>query len=242
MLNKIRAVIVILTAIVFLGLMPINTFASEAKLEFKRVETNNSTLAVDIYLDTGSININAVTADFTYPAEVLKVKNIDIENSLFSQFIEKDYSQSGTVYISCVSFNGISRTGVVARVTFEILGPGTAQLEFTQDVAVLDTDRSVNVLGSAEPVLFNVSEDLAVLPQTGTEEQIALATGLIALLTLVMIALFAIFGFTIWGGVYFSLGKWQVKTEGGIELGKKDGKGKGVRKATAKSQKKKKTK
>jgi hypothetical protein len=187
--------------------------AANPVMAFKHVNFQDNTITTSIFLNTSGNKVNGVTADFTYPSDILKVTDLNVDNSLFSQFIEKDFSKQGKVYISCYALDPVQGEGTIATITFEVLTDGTANLNFTRDVAVLDANTSSNILGPTEVAEYKVKNNvLEALPQTGTKEVISYG-GLVAFILLVIIVIFAIAGFTIWGGVYFSLGKWEIKGE-----------------------------
>ncbi|MDD3647588.1 MAG: cohesin domain-containing protein [Candidatus Dojkabacteria bacterium] len=206
---------------VFLFIFPINSKAAEKKatLEFKHKSFQDGVIVTDIYIDTGGITVNTVTADFEYPSKVLEVTDISTSSSIFPYFVEKDFTKAGIVYISCFSIEGVNDKGPIATITFNSVSAGKAELSFTEDAVVLEAENSSNVLKTPETALYTVTEDLNILPQTGSTEQSVLL-GLFVLILLVMIVLFALAGFTIWGGIYFSMGKMKVEGKYEVGLGK----------------------
>ncbi|MBU0975180.1 MAG: cohesin domain-containing protein [Patescibacteria group bacterium] len=210
--------VLLLSILTFLFVLPFGVRAETGKatLEFKHKNFQDEVIVTDIYLNTGGEKVNTVTADFKYPSKVLEVTAINTDSSLFPYFVEKDFSKPGAVYISCFSLEGVNAEGVIATVTFKSLSSGKAELTFTEDAVVLDVDTSSNILTSTEPALYTISDDLNILPQTGSTDQ-SVMLGLFVLILLVMIVLFALAGFTIWGGIYFSMGK--LKLEGKYEVG-----------------------
>ncbi len=221
MKNLLKKFSVIFISVTAFLISPSNIKASEnqATLEFKHASYEDGIVTTNLYLDTGGNTIYGITADFTYSSDLLQVTEIATENMLFENFIESDFSSPSIVYISCFSINGINDEGNIATIKFESIDSGEAVLEFTDDVLVLDTN-SENVLSEAIDGTYTITEDLEALPQTGTEENILIA--LVAFILLIMIVIFAISGFTMWGGIYFSLGKWKVDTKGEFSIGKKD--------------------
>ena len=236
---KIKRNALLIVALLILILIPTKASASSATLEFKHKDFEDDKIITEIYLKTGSLYVNAVIADFTCPSELLEIQEINIEDSLFDNFIKKDYSNAGTVYLSCYSSSGIRDEGNVATITFRALQEGEASLEFTNDASILKMADSSNILSEATSANYTISQDQLSLPETGTTEEVVTVTGLMILILLAMIILFTLMGFTLWGGIYFSLGKWEVKTEAGVELGKK-GKGKKKPKLVAKAKRGKK--
>lgn len=213
-----------LTALAILPILSIfshKVTAGNATLEFKHDTFEEGIITTHIYLNTSGASVNGVTADFTYPSDLLEVTELSTDNMLFIDYIENDYSQTGIVYISCYSIEGINGEGNIATVKFKTLQSGEAVLKFTDDILVLEAENSENILSEAKTGTYTINENLSTLPQTGSTPEVL--TGLIALIAIVMILIFTIAGFTMWGGIYFSLGKWELNTEGSFEVG---GKGK----------------
>lgn len=107
-----------------------------------------SSFTVKVMVDTGGEAVNALTTDFTYPVDKLEVLNIDSTNSTFGLTVEEVYS-SGTVFISrgyTPEGGGFTGVGEVATIQFSALSLGQANLNFTTDAVVANTD-SVDVLG-----------------------------------------------------------------------------------------------
>jgi len=224
-----KTFLIVLAIFPILSLFPYKVNAESATLEFRHGNFEEGTITTHVYLNTSGTLVNGVTADFTYPSDLLEVTELNTNDMLFTDYVEKDYSQSGVIYISCYSIEGINGEGNIATVKFKTLKPGEAVLKFTDDVLVLDAENSENILSEAETGTYTINESLSTLPQTGTESEVL--TGLIALIAIVMIAIFTIAGFTMWGGIYFSLGKWELSSEGSFEVG-----GKGKKKVQKRTQ------
>lgn len=192
--------------------------SSGASLSFRHEDFSDGEIVTTIFLDTGEKEINAITADFTYPSNLLEVVEIKTSKSIFENFIELDHSLDGIVFISGYSTEGISDEGTVATVVFKTLSPGVAQLKFTEETAVLSSSNSSNILDKKEETQYTITDTLSALPATGSETRVA--AGILAIILLVMIVIFALLGFTIWGGIYFSLGKWKVEGKYEVGMGK----------------------
>jgi len=217
---------------------------NKATIEFKHVSFENDKIKTSVYLNTSSINVNGVTADFTYSSEILQITDLEIDDSVFDNFVESDYSQVGSLYLSCYSLDGYTGEGAIAEIIFEPISSGTATLAFTDDAVVLESNTSQDVLETPESKVYTVSEDLIALPETGTETEIITISGIVLFIALLMIAIFAIAGFTMWGGIYFSLGKWEISSEasiGGSKKGKALSKIKRKKKSVSKKKKSKST-
>lgn len=214
---------------------PMRANADNATLEFKHVDFGDETVTTKLYLYTGGNTVSSVTADFTYPTDLLEVTGLDAADSVCTEIDRWDSSTPGMVFISC-SLDGYTDGGI-AVVTFKVKEKGKATLQFTADAAVVAAATAENIMGEVEDAVYTISEDLTVLPETGTYSAAQVMYALIFLVALTMLVIFAITGFTIWGGIYLSLGKWKV--EGKYEVG--FGKGnRGKKKNNAKAEKKKK--
>ena len=203
-------------------ILPYKVYAEEQTiLEFKHIDFENDTIITSININTNEYEVNGVTADFTYSSDILEVVEIDTSNSLFESFAENDYSQTGLVYLSCFSTNGVKGEGEIARIKFRVVSSGKATLQFTSDTVVLESDNSTNVLSIPETQIYTVNENLDVLPQTGADSNLIAITIIVFLIAIVMLVIFTLFGFTIWGSIYLSLGKWQIRTEAQIGISDK---------------------
>jgi hypothetical protein len=126
-------------------------YAQNASLSFSPASTTvivSQTVTITVMVDSGGENISGVTADFTYPSNLLEFVSIDSANSEFSVEAEADHV-TGTVFLSRAvsggnTFNG---TGEVSRVTFRGLSNGTSTLTFTDDTLVTSSGED-DILGT----------------------------------------------------------------------------------------------
>jgi len=226
-----KKIVYLLVPFIFISLIVLPNFFSadasdaQATLEFKHVSFDEDNIVTNIYINTSGYDVNGVTADFTYSSDILEVTDINITDSIFDNFIENDYSQDGIVYLSCYTLDGYTGEGIIAQITFKAIGSGSATLTFTSDAVVLESVTSTDILEDPESQIYTVSEDLITLPETGTESEVLAISGIVLFIALVMIIIFALAGFTMWGGIYFSLGKWEVSSEASLGGGSRQGKG-----------------
>ncbi|MDD3647589.1 MAG: cohesin domain-containing protein [Candidatus Dojkabacteria bacterium] len=160
------SVLIILLITFFLIPRTTNAQAGDATLYFSPSTTAvslNGTISIAVMINTGSHDINTVTADFTYPSSILQVVSIDTTGSEFEVQAESDYT-SGTVYISRGSTGSFTGIGEVVTVNFRGISSGTATLSFTDDALALDTD-TVDQLGTTSDGTVTVSS--SSLPNTG---------------------------------------------------------------------------
>jgi hypothetical protein len=184
-MRKLLAKTIIVSTFVFSTLSIINSkvSAQSASLYFSpssySVATNQS-VAVKIMVNSGGENINGVTADFTYPSQLLEVVSIDATDSIFSIEAEQTYDTT-TVYISRGTTSSYSGTGEIATVNFRSISNGTATLSFTDDVLVTSADTSLDILGATNEGTITIGS----VPATGFFDKPAL---LFTILTSLLLA------------------------------------------------------
>lgn len=127
-------------------------------------------VSVSIVIDTDGRNVDGVTADFTYPASMLKVVNVSTPLSTFTNTAEENMSTPGVGKISRFLvgeyYNGV---GEVAIVTFEFLSNGNAYLDFADNAMITFSGENIlastsgsSVLGAGTYVPENTSDDAEI--------------------------------------------------------------------------------
>ena len=127
----------------------------------------NSTVNVDIMVNTGGADITNVGAIINYSTNNLTLVGLSYTNSVFGVHEENNttgiintttYNSGGT------TFNGI---GIVARITFRISSEGTANLIFSNSSTVMNADPSpINILSGTTPATIT-GTPAGTLPATG---------------------------------------------------------------------------
>jgi hypothetical protein len=221
-MKKYFPLFLIILLLIPLGFFKGTVHAAASTLEFKTSSVEEDSFTIQVYINLYEDEANAVTANFTYPKDLIKATNIKT-TEMFSNVIDADISTEGYVYLSATSDSSVTGEGALALVTFSILNAGTAEFAYTDDSAILDSSTSENILVSARNASYQINA-LTSLPETGVEESVDPFFGLVLLILLVMIIIFTIMGFSMWGGIYFSLGKWEVggKYEFGLKKKEKD--------------------
>lgn len=222
-----KKICMLITLLLFLfPILSSKVRAASTKLEFTYTEASDDTITIQIYLTPGGNTVNTITADFTYPSDLLEATSLKTTDSLCDNFVRHDYSTDGVVYITCSSNDDITEEGAVATVTFKALSSGDAELKFSDDAAVFDANTSEDILAETESGNYTINSDLSILPQTGISAEPRIFFALLVLTILVMLIVLTLVGFTLWGGIYLSLGKWKFegKYEVGVGKGKKKGK------------------
>ena len=107
-----------------------------------------NTLTVSVYVNSGGQNVNAVQADFTYPAGLLQYQSINSSGSAFS-IDASSTGGSGSVSIARGNISGVSGSSLlVAQVSFQVLSAGTAAISFSGSSAVVSSSSNQDILGS----------------------------------------------------------------------------------------------
>jgi len=209
--------IFLVVIISFIAISPVKASAANATLSFKHDDFADDIISMHIYLNTGGNSVTMVKADFQYPLELLEVKDVQTEDSICKESVVYDLTASGVVALSCIPLESLTGEGNIATISFQAINDGEAIVKFTQDVGVFVDSLEENILAEPEPALYTIRRELSTLPETGSFTGSELLDALIILIGVIMIAVFTIAGFSVWFGVYLSLGKW--KLEGKYEFG-----------------------
>ena len=107
-----------------------------------------STLSVTVRENSGSTDVNAVEADFSYPSNLLQYASTDFSSSAF-EIAASSTGGSGTVSIARGTVNlTLSGDQVIGIVNFNVLAAGSATLSFLNSSAVAATSNSANTIGT----------------------------------------------------------------------------------------------
>jgi hypothetical protein len=112
--------------------------------------TVGSTFTVSIYVNTGGQYINAVDANLIFPPDKLQVVSPDSGKSFIQEWVgQPSYSNSdGTLsFQGAVPTPGINTdAGLLSTVTFRVMQPGTAALQFGNSKVLLNDGYGTNAL------------------------------------------------------------------------------------------------
>lgn len=139
------------------------------------------TLTVEIHVNTGGEKVNAVQADFTYPASRLQFESMKAVASGWTVYDDVSSGGSGEVNLTAgTTGEGVASSNLaVAQVTFTVLSdPGTANLDFLASSAVVSGTTNTDVLDSTTGASYTVTGDGGTLANTGSSLFIALLGGL----------------------------------------------------------------
>jgi hypothetical protein len=116
-----------------------------------------STITLVIHADSLTTPVNAVQADLTYPSALMQFVSIDTTGSSFPQTLQST-GGSGTVHLSVGSLS-TDPTGdnVIATVTFNYLGSGTASIGVAGTSAIYRSSDSADILNSTAGASYTLT-------------------------------------------------------------------------------------
>lgn len=157
------------------SVLPIAAQAAELKLSSPVSEAEaGRQLQVDLFLNTGEEDINALEGIIVFPQELLKLKEIRDGNTIVNLWLEKPKNDS----IGGIAFSGITpggfkgENGLIFSAIFETIKSGAAALEISEARALLNdgqgTPATLNILpiditiseatSSSKPVVIEISD------------------------------------------------------------------------------------
>ncbi|HSH18247.1 MAG TPA: Ig-like domain-containing protein [Candidatus Saccharimonadales bacterium] len=119
--------------------------------------TVGSNLTVAIRVNTGSEQTHAVTAEFSYPENLLEYVGTDSGGSNFN-VAAAEKGGNGLVHYTRGSSDPVNGDLLVQKANFRVIGAGTATLRFTDDtMAVSAKDGKTNVATNKPTASFTLS-------------------------------------------------------------------------------------
>lgn len=107
--------------------------------------TNGSSFTITIRENSGSVQVNAVQANLTYPAARLQFQSISTATSGFSDTLQST-GGSGTVQIGMGELGGsVTGDAIVATVNFTVIGTGAGNIAFTTGSGIARTSDSTDI-------------------------------------------------------------------------------------------------
>jgi hypothetical protein len=117
-----------------------------------------STITVQIRENSGTTPVNAVQANFAYPADMLQFGSISSNGTAFGVEAQAD-NLAGIVRIARGSTNPVTGDQLVATVTFTSKAAhGTANLAFTPESALITSVTNSNLLTSTGSASYRLSK------------------------------------------------------------------------------------
>ncbi|MBM4401643.1 MAG: hypothetical protein FJ044_00145 [Candidatus Cloacimonetes bacterium] len=110
-----------------------------------------------IAVDTNGEAVNTVTANLSYPTDILEFVNLNLQDSFAKIWFEKKTSLPGEIRLTgSLPTPGFAGQGAFAKLTFRAKEKGKAQIAFTSNSAVFRNLDSLNILGQTENGLVEV--------------------------------------------------------------------------------------
>jgi chitodextrinase len=108
----------------------------------------NTTFSVQVRENSGTTNVNAVQANFSYPSTLLQFVSIDTTGTAFTTTAPSS-GGNGSVNIAQGVIGGVTGDQLIATVTFKTLTTGgTASLSFISGTVLLSSSTNTDILGS----------------------------------------------------------------------------------------------
>ncbi len=117
-----------------------------------------SMIPVAIFVDTEGVNINAVSGELVYSADVLRPASIRISDSLVNLWIRQPsvVGQGGKITFEGLILNpGFSGRGKIAMINFEVYAPGEATVAFTSGMTLANDGFGSNILSRLSDATFD---------------------------------------------------------------------------------------
>lgn len=116
--------------------------------------------AVQVYVDTTRMSINAIEATILYPTERLKVIRVSREDSIFSLWpAEPTFSNddpSGRVHFVGGTPNPgfLGNLGIIMDIEFEVIEEGVSVVEFREAQVLANNGFGTDILQELRPAIF----------------------------------------------------------------------------------------
>lgn len=107
------------------------------------------TLKVRVVLDTKGAATNTVTANFSYPTDKLKFKEVVTEDSFVKIWFDKRAQDGQILLTGALPSPGFKGNRTLATVVFKVTAEGTAELAFSNQVQVFKDQTSRDILGGS---------------------------------------------------------------------------------------------
>ncbi len=106
-----------------------------------------STITIDVRENSGSATVNAVQANFSYPANLLTFVSADSSTSAFTTQAQSTGS-NGQVSLARGVIGGVTGDQLISKITFTVNVAGVANLSYTTGTALIDSTTNQNIIGS----------------------------------------------------------------------------------------------
>jgi hypothetical protein len=104
-------------------------------------EREEGTIVIDLVVEPGGEEVNAVETEINYRADELELISIDREDSFCQFFVTEDATVSGKIKLSCLApYPGIKEVSNVYTISFRQKAFGTTDIDLSPDSLILAND------------------------------------------------------------------------------------------------------
>lgn len=168
-IQKFRKITVALSLVLVFGLTSV-VFAADFNLSPSSGTLGiNQDIEVRLRIDTAGESINAAQATMLFPANLLQVKSISKEGSIFNFWLQDPTfsNDAGTISFIGGTPSGVSGSSLqVITIIFTTKGVGSAAISFSDGAITAADGTGTNVLGALNGAIFSVSSTVSVPPPT----------------------------------------------------------------------------
>lgn len=168
-IQKFRKITVALSLVLVFGLTSV-VFAADFNLSPSSGTLGiNQDIEVHLRMDTAGASINAAQATMLFPANLLQVKSISKEGSIFNFWLQDPTfsNDAGTISFIGGTPNGVSGSSLqVITIIFTTKGVGSAAISFSDGAITAADGTGTNILDSLNGATFSVSSTVTVPPPT----------------------------------------------------------------------------
>ncbi len=133
-----------------------------------------STFDVSVFIDTQNQTINAISLDMSFPTDKLQVVSPTAGNSIIGIYTTPPTfdNRSGRISIVGGITNGINtNAGLVAKISFRVMAPGTANLRIlSSSQTLLNDGRGTDALNDIRSAIYTLQYDSANGPLVSFDE------------------------------------------------------------------------
>jgi hypothetical protein len=143
-----------IVCIIAIFAMPPAVFAGTLSLVTDKTQfAIGDEFSVDVKIDSEGVGINAAQATLNFPVAVLQETSVDKINSVFTFWLQDPIADNSVGEIKFIggSTSGVSgKTLQTLRVTFKVVGAGSAEVSFTDGAITAADGNGTNVLSTTK--------------------------------------------------------------------------------------------
>ncbi len=168
-IQKFKRITVALSLVLVFGLTSV-AFAADFNLSPGSGTLGiNQDIEVRLRIDTAGASINAAQATMLFPANLLQVKSISKEGSVFNFWLQDPTfsNDAGTISFIGGTPSGVSGSSLqVISIIFTTKGVGSAAISFSDGAITAADGTGTNILDALNGATFSISSTVSVPPPT----------------------------------------------------------------------------